>query len=301
MADRDLVIDRRDLAAVERELSSLCALAHRELGLRLAEAVSYAALGGGKRIRAAIVCEAYRCAGGRSDPSGLAAAVELLHTYSLVHDDLPCMDDDDTRRGRPTLHRAFDHDTALIAGVAMIPLAFLKLAHAGETLGLDSCTIGRLARELASAAGGGGMVGGQWLDLASEGRELSADALREIHAAKTGRLFEAAAAIGGLAAEAPDAVVAALREFGASLGLAYQIADDILDATGESQRLGKAAGRDAAHRKCTFPSVVGLPESLETVRNLAERAIQAVARADCISPGLERLVRYVIQRAVRDG
>lgn len=183
----------------------------------------------------------------------------------------------------------------------MIPLAFLKLAHAGETLGLDSCTIGRLARELASAAGGGGMVGGQWLDLASEGRELSADALREIHAAKTGRLFEAAAAIGGLAAEAPDAVVAALREFGASLGLAYQIADDILDATGESQRLGKAAGRDAAHRKCTFPSVVGLPESLETVRNLAERAIQAVARADCISPGLERLVRYVIQRAVRDG
>lgn len=285
---------------MERQLELLCRAAERDVGARLAAAIRYAALAPGKRVRAALLCEAYRCVGGRGDVSGLAAALEMLHTYSLVHDDLPCMDDDDLRRGRPTVHRAFGYDTAILAGAAMIALAFWQLRNAALTLGLGDQGIELLERELARAAGAGGMIGGQWRDLASEGTALSADELQELHAAKTGRLFEAAAVMGGVAGGARAAQLAALRSYGSSLGLAYQIADDLLDATGGTEGLGKVAGGDAARGKCTFPSLLGVTASRQVVQRLAAQAMEALAHEACLSPGLERLARYVVQRAGGD-
>lgn len=232
-------------------------------------------------------------------PAGLreiACAIELIHTYSLVHDDLPCMDDDDLRRGRPTTHRVFGEARAIVAGAALIPLAARAVRIGAGRLGLDGRGISALVLELLRAAGGGGMVGGQLLDLMAEGREVDVAALEAIHRRKTGALLAAPPRIGGIAAGAAQPVVTALGEYGRGLGLAFQIADDVLDVTASTTTLGKTAGRDRALAKATYPTLLGVDGARERAAGAAGAAIAALRSAGIHSAPLEALASYAADR-----
>jgi geranylgeranyl diphosphate synthase, type II len=259
-------------------------------------AIRYALDGEGKRLRATLVLAAYRAAGGRGDAAGLAAAVEVVHAYSLVHDDLPCMDDDDVRRGRPTVHRVFGVPAAIAAGVAMVPLAALCAHRAACSLRLPPHVAHGIVKELMIAAGAGGMIGGQMLDLEGEGLSLSLAQLERIHRAKTGALIAASARLGGMAAEAGDARIEALGRYGAAIGLAFQIADDVLDVTATSDQLGKTAGRDAALRKSTYPAHLGVEGAVARGRALVDEACAALREEELLTPELEHLARFTVAR-----
>jgi len=260
-------------ARVERVLDEVIPAEH-VVPARLHAAMRYATLGGGKRVRALLVYAAARwAAGDDADAPAIdaaAAAVELIHAYSLVHDDLPCMDDDDLRRGRPSTHVAFDEATALLAGDALQTLAFDVLATRGE----------RAAEQvalLAAASGSRGMAGGQAIDLESVGRKLAWPELEVMHAAKTGALLRASIVLGGAAVRRPgDAERAALDAFGVAIGLAFQVVDDILDVETDSATLGKTAGKDAANDKPTVVSVLGLDEARALARRLGADAHAAL-------------------------
>ena len=264
---------------------------------RLGEALAYALRSPGKRVRPALVLAAYRATGG-SDPAvgGIAAAVEIVHTYSLVHDDLPCMDDDALRRGRPTSHVAFDVPTATRVGYLLVPVAAEELARAGEEMGLDAATVGRLASELFEAGGIRGMVGGQWRDLEAEGRRLDLAGLQEVHGGKTGALIAASVVLGGIAAGAPPDRLEALRAFGTEIGLAFQVADDVLDATRTSEQLGKTAGKDAEVAKSTYVGLLGVSEAAEAARRHADRGVRALEVAGLADGALAPLARYIVDR-----
>jgi geranylgeranyl diphosphate synthase, type II len=262
----------------------------------VADAVSYSMLGEGKRLRAILLLSAYRAAGGRGDASPLAAAVEVVHAYSLVHDDLPCMDDDDMRRGRPTVHRAFGIPAATSAGLAMVPLAARAATDAARALGLDDARSGAIVRELMQASGAGGMIGGQLLDLEGEGAPLTLAALERVHRMKTGALIGASVRIGGLAARAGDVTLQAFGRYGAAVGLAFQIADDVLDVTSTTDELGKTAGRDAALRKSTYPALLGLDGARARAQKLSGEACAALREAGIHSAELEALARFVVDR-----
>lgn len=285
---RDQVDARLDAWAIR--------LARRVPG-RDGEALAYALRSPGKRVRAALVIAAYRSLGGHADGiAGVAAAVETVHAYSLVHDDLPCMDDDDLRRGRPTTHRAFDVPTATRAGLLLVPVAAEVLGEAAAELELGPRTLGRMAVALFEAGGVNGMVGGQWLDLEAEGRRLALAELRAVHRGKTGALIEASCALGAIAAGASEADVAVLSGFGADIGLAFQIADDVLDATGTSEVLGKTAGKDTAREKSTYVSLLGVAGARAEAAGLAERAVARLAAAGVESASLVPLARYIVDR-----
>ncbi len=260
-------------------------------------ALAYALQTPGKRVRAALVMASYRAVGGVSPAiAGVAAAVETVHTYSLVHDDLPCMDNDDLRRGRPTTHRAFDVPTATRAGFLLVPVAGLVLAQATRDLVLAPRVLGRMAVELFEAGGAEGMVGGQWLDLEAERRRLNIGELTTVHRGKTGALIRSACALGGIAAEAPEREIAGLAAFGEEIGLAFQVADDVLDATGTSAQLGKTAGRDAALAKSTFVALLGVDAARREAARLAERAVGHLRGAGVASRALESLAQYIVTR-----
>ena len=271
-------------------------IAERQGGV-LGQAVAYALRSPGKRIRAALALASYRWAGGTRDGiDGVLAALETVHAYSLVHDDLPCMDDDDLRRGRPTTHRAFDVEIATRAGFLLVPVAAEVLAEAAEDLGLPPAVLGQMAAELFRASGVEGMVGGQWLDLEAEGRALGLDELVQVHRGKTGALIRASCLLGGQAAAAPEATLSALGRYGERIGLAFQIADDMLDSTGTSETLGKTAGKDREASKATYASVLGL----EAARTEADRlAGEAVASLDggADTETLAGLARYIVNRS----
>jgi geranylgeranyl pyrophosphate synthase len=261
-------------------------------------ALAYALRSPGKRVRAALVLAAYRAAGGTSPAiGGVAAAVETIHTYSLVHDDLPCMDDDDLRRGRATTHRAFSVPVATRAGYLLVPVAAAVLTEAAAELGAGPDRLGRMAVELFQAGGVEGMVGGQWLDLEAEGRALELAELIAVHRGKTGALIRASCAVGGIAAGAPDRAVAALTRFGDDVGLAFQVADDVLDVTGTSDQLGKTAGRDEALAKSTYVSLLGVEGARREAEQLATRAIQALAEGGVASGALAPLAHYIVTRS----
>ncbi|MEA3246162.1 MAG: polyprenyl synthetase family protein [Gemmatimonadota bacterium] len=283
-------------AAVAEALAVLAERADERLDPRIAAAVRYALLGAGKRLRAVLLLAAYRACGGQRDASALAASVEAVHAYSLVHDDLPCMDDDDVRRGRPTVHRQHGVVAATAAGVAMVPLAARAAAEAAAALGLDAAARGEVVRTLMRAAGAGGMIGGQLLDLLAEGRALDVVALERVHRMKTGALIAAAVRIGGLAAGAPPRTMDALGTFGDAVGLAFQIADDVLDVTATTTQLGKTAGKDASHGKSTYPAALGLDEARARASALAEDACEALRAAGIAAPDLEYLARYAVAR-----
>lgn len=284
-------------ASTDERLERLALALERQLPGTLGAALAYALRTSGKRVRPALVLASYRAGGGRAPGiAGLAAAIEIVHTYSLVHDDLPCMDDDDQRRGRPTTHVAFDVPTATRVGLLLVPVAVEMLCQAAREIGLDTEAVGRLGAELLRASGIRGMVGGQWLDLAAEGERLDLARLQEVHCRKTGALIEAGCRIGALAAMAPAGVVAAVSAFGQDIGLAFQIADDLLDATGTTAQLGKTAGRDATLAKSTYVGVLGIELARAEAERLATRAVQRLRAGGVDSPALESLAGYIVQR-----
>lgn len=268
-----------------------------EVGGRDGDAIAYALLSPGKRVRAALVLEAYRACGGATRAiDGVAAAVETVHAYSLVHDDLPCMDDDDLRRGRLTTHREFDVPTATRVGFRLVPVAGRVLAHAARALDLDTAALGLMARTLFQAGGVEGMVGGQWRDLEAEQRELDLDELRAVHRGKTGALIRASCLLGGIAAGAGPAQLRAVADYGAEIGLAFQIADDVLDATETSDTLGKTAGKDAVLQKSTYVRHLGVEGARKEADGLSDRAIAHLVSGGVVSPALGSLARYIVER-----
>jgi geranylgeranyl pyrophosphate synthase len=225
-----------------------------------------------------------------------AAAIEMVHTYSLVHDDLPCMDNDDLRRGRPTTHRVFGTVPAMLAGFALIPLACRVLSEATSALGLPVEDRLRAVRELCRAAGAAGMVGGQVLDLEAEGRHPDADQLIQIHGMKTGALFRAALRIGGVLGGADTAAMNALDGYGAQLGLAFQVTDDVLDVTTDAAILGKTPGKDVDAGKVTFVSLYGVPGARAAAVEHAGAAAACLRNAGITSPLLEALAGFAVDR-----
>ncbi len=262
--------------------------------------IRYSLLGEGKRLRPTLVFAAHDALNGSclAGVAELAAAVEVVHAYSLVHDDLPCMDDDDLRRGRPTAHRAFDVARATRAGYDMVALAARVLARGLSTLKLPAERGRAIALELFRAAGAGGMIGGQALDLEAEAKTLPIAALEEVHRRKTGALIAASCVIGGLSAG--DGIargsIEALRSYGEAIGLAFQIADDVLDATATSDQLGKTAGKDAAHAKATFVTLLGVGAARAEAERLAARAVDHLRDAGLVSPTLVELAHYIVTR-----
>ncbi len=264
---------------------------------RLHEAMRYAALGGGKRVRACLVYAAGMALGAREELLDVpACAVELIHAYSLVHDDLPCMDDDDLRRGKPSCHRAYDQATALLVGDALQTLAFEILATepalaAGPTQRLE------MIATLARAAGAAGMAGGQAIDLASVGKKLTPEELQDMHARKTGALIHAAVRLGALTARSDDKNLhAALDAYGHAIGLAFQIADDVLDVEGETATLGKQPGVDQARGKPTYATLLGTEGAKAKVRALLDHALESLAPLGDNGAVLAALARYIVER-----
>jgi len=291
----DLLTEARTLT--DARLASRAARLRRSPGGQDGEALAYALGTAGKRVRPALVLASYRAAGGGdAGIAGIATAVEIVHTYSLVHDDLPCMDDDDQRRGRPTTHVQFDVPTATRAGFALVPVAVEELADGAAELGLDAERLGRMGRILLEASGIRGMVGGQWLDLEAEGRDLGLAELVEIHRRKTGALIEAACALGGLAAGDEESMLATLTAYGREIGLAFQIADDLLDATATTEELGKTAGRDATLAKATYVSVLGQDGARREALRHAQAARAALEAGGVRSETLLTLAGYIVER-----
>ena len=264
---------------------------------RLTEAMRYAALGPGKRLRPFFAIETARMFQVEERPVLRAAcAIECIHAYSLVHDDLPSMDDDDLRRGRPTVHRAYDEATAILVGDALQALAFQVLTD--EAMGRQG-PAARLAmiRVLAQATGTSGMAGGQAVDLAAVGQNLTVAAIENMHRRKTGALIEGSVLLGALAAGVTAGrQMEALRRFGAEIGLAFQIQDDILDVEGDSSLLGKTTGADAAHNKPTYPSTAGLGTARERARQLRDDAIAALQPLGTGGVALADLAHFVVSR-----
>ena len=246
-------------------------------------AMRYAVLDGGKRLRPLLVLAASEAVGGNPQAALRAAcAVELIHAYSLVHDDMPCMDNDVLRRGKPTVHVKFGEAQALLAGDALQALAFELLTPDDDAL--PAPMQARLCRMLAHAAGGQGMAGGQAIDLASVGLPLTFEQLHDMHRLKTGALLQASVLMGASCGAASAAVMNALRDYGAAVGLAFQVVDDILDVTADSATLGKTAGKDAAQDKPTFVSLLGLAASKEYAQQLLTSAVACLKTIDKLQP-----------------
>lgn len=242
-------------------------------GSRVSEAARYSLLGNGKRVRAVLclaVCDMMN--GNRDAAVSYAAGVEMLHCYSLIHDDLPCMDNDELRRGRPSCHKAFDEATALLAGDALLTAAFETLSCAPGTAQQNTAAV----RALSRAAGANGMVLGQEMDLIFEEKQANPQELQEVHRRKTGMLIHASAQLGAIAAQADSAQCAAIEEYAFRVGLVFQIIDDILDVTSTEQQLGKPIGSDADQKKTTFVTLYGIEASQKIARTLTEEACGAL-------------------------
>jgi farnesyl diphosphate synthase len=263
---------------------------------RLHEAMAYATLGGGKRVRGVLVHAAGEAVG--APPERLdapACAVEMIHAYSLVHDDMPCMDDDDLRRGKPTVHRAFDEATALLVGDALQTQAFLCLADDPQLSPAQRCA---MMQALAQASGSLGMAGGQAIDLAAVGQRLDLCALETMHRMKTGALIRASVRLGALATPDPDpASLAALDRFAENIGLAFQVQDDILDVEGDTEVLGKTQGADQALNKPTYPSLLGMDAAKQRARQLVHDALEALESFGPQATLLGDIAGYVVSRS----
>ncbi len=264
---------------------------------RLYQAMRYSVMNGGKRVRPLLVyaaCEALN--GDKADADGAACAVELIHAYSLVHDDLPAMDDDDLRRGQPTTHKAYDEACAILAGDGLQSLAFEAMAEA-ERNPQDAALRLRMFAVLARAAGPAGMVGGQAIDLGSVGLKLDRDALELMHRHKTGALIEASVQLGALASGHADADnLASLSQYARAIGLAFQVQDDILDVESDTATLGKHQGADIARDKPTYPALLGMDAAKAYALELRDQALHALRPFDTAAEPLRELARYIVER-----
>lgn len=264
------------------------------------DALAYSSLAGGKRIRAMLVYMAANACQADNAPTAAmtdtaAAAIELVHCYSLIHDDLPAMDDDDLRRGKPSCHVQFGEANAILAGDALQTLAFELLANEGD--GKAELRIG-LVRELSRASGANGMVGGQAIDLAVVNQNISYDELVNMHALKTGALIDAATHMGCLCAGGNSEQAKALRHYAQAIGLAFQVQDDILDIEGSSEQTGKPQGTDIAANKPTYPAIMGLSEAKAKAQSLCDEALEALTDFGANADPLRSLATYIIQRSV---
>ena len=262
---------------------------------RLVEAMRYATLGGGKRLRGFLVMEVAGLFGvARASAAQVAASVEMLHAYSLVHDDLPSMDDDDLRRGQPSTHRRFDEATAILAGDALQTRAFELLADPDTHS--DPLARCELVAALGLAAGARGMVGGQMIDMATEGEALDADEVTRLQALKTGRLIQYSAEAGAILGRAAPPLRAQIAAYGRDLGAAFQIADDVLDAVGTTAGIGKTAGKDQAAGKATVVALLGVERARARAAMLAEQAARHLQAFDARAGRLRALTEYVVSR-----
>jgi geranylgeranyl pyrophosphate synthase len=300
---RDYLRSRRD--EVEQALARLLPPVDGSLAA-IREAMRYSLLAGGKRLRPVLTLTAAetvapddREAAALAMPA--ACAIEMIHTYSLIHDDLPAMDNDSMRRGKPTLHVVYGEGTAILAGDGLLAEAFAVLARDPDDAGRPELTARKLEtiRRIAEAAGSRGMVGGQAIDLQAVGhgaQAFGADALMDMHARKTGALIRAATVAGALMAGAPAASVDAVDRYAAQLGLAFQIVDDVLDVEGEGRNLGKTAGKDAAAGKPTYPALFGLDASKRLAQEAADAAVGALADARLARSRLAEIAQWVVSR-----
>lgn len=264
------------------------------------EAMRYSVFAGGKRLRPILVIAGAEAAGGSAeDMLPAACAMELIHTYSLIHDDLPAMDDDDFRRGRPTSHKVFGEAIAILAGDALLTLAFRLLAENfadQQRVGKSPSRLREVLAEVAEAAGTFGMIGGQVVDIQSEGKSVSAETLEYIHTHKTAALIRASLRVGALLVGASAPVLEAISVAGSKLGLAFQIVDDILDVEGSLEQLGKTAGSDRRKKKVTYPEHFGLEASRLRAKSLVEGAKTALASLGAAATPLRQLADFILER-----
>jgi len=289
----------RDRAALVERALTICVPAPAGPAGRLFEAMRYSLLAGGKRLRPVLALAACEAVGGALDAAlSLACAIEMIHTYSLVHDDLPCMDDDDLRRGRPTNHKVFGEAIATLAGDGLLTDAFKVLAAAATSSRSSRAAQALLETiaELADAAGSAGMVGGQVIDLLGEGQTLALDELEHLHSKKTGALFVAAVCGGARLGGANAAQLASMREYAQALGLAFQVIDDLLDVESSSEAMGKRTNKDEARGKATYPALLGVERSRQLARDLVARADAALARFDDRADPLRMLAAFAVER-----
>lgn len=279
---------------IESELSRMFQAAG---SARIVKAMQYSLMAGGKRVRP-VLCLAAAAAVGGAEATALpaACALEMVHTYSLIHDDLPVMDDDRLRRGKPTCHIQFDEATAVMAGDGLLTLAFETLAKAGMASGDDNIKWMQVIQLMATAAGFRGMIEGQMQDMAAEGVHLTAAELETMHSLKTGALIQASLAIGALLGNGTDQQQHDLKLYGRKIGLAFQVADDLLNVNGNPDHMGKAVGTDQIRGKNTYPALLGLAASERLAENLIEQALQAVAFFDSKADPLRLIARYIIDR-----
>lgn len=279
---------------IEHELSRLLQTAG---STRIVKAMEYSLMAGGKRIRPMLCLSAAAAVGGEETAALPAAcALEMVHTYSLIHDDLPAMDNDRLRRGKPTCHIQFDEATAIMAGDGLLTLAFETLALAGMAGGNRCATWMRVIQITASAAGFAGMIEGQMQDMAAEGRHLTAAELETMHSLKTGALIEASLSVGALLGGGNEQQQLDLSVYGRKIGLAFQVADDLLNVSGNPDRMGKAVGTDQIRGKNTYPALLGSAASEQLAANLIEQALQAIAMFDSKADPLRAIAHYVIDR-----
>jgi geranylgeranyl diphosphate synthase type II len=284
---------RRD---VERELNRIFDL-RRGIPRTLLESMKYSVMAGGKRLRPLLVIASAEAVGGdRNAALPTAAAIEMIHTYTLIHDDLPAMDDDDLRRGLPTNHKKFGEATAILAGDGLLTLAFEVMAEppAGADAGVDARI--RVVQIVARAVGAVGTVGGQQLDVEHEGRDVDLETLEKIHRLKTGTMISAAVQSGALLGGAGEAELFALTIYGDKLGLAFQVFDDVLDVEGDAKTMGKNVGGDARKKKATYPALMGLEGSKKFGNGLVDGALEALSTLKGDAKHLKELALYVARR-----
>jgi geranylgeranyl pyrophosphate synthase len=283
-------------AKIEHRLDEICSRYLAGLPAPVADAVQYGLKSPGKRLRPLLLLFAYRAAGGRKDASMLACAPEVIHAYSLMHDDLPCMDDDDMRRGRPTVHKVYGSRTAILAGVAMIPLAARVVRDSARAMLLPDHTSKKVLHTLLESGGASGMIGGQLRDLTGEGLSLSLDEREAIHSSKTGALIVASLRMGALAAGSDASGVAALERYGRSVGLAFQIMDDVLDVTSTTTEMGKTTGRDAVLGKSSYPALLGVDGARQRAQSLIEDGLRSLAEHKLLTQELSQVANFMITR-----
>jgi geranylgeranyl diphosphate synthase, type II len=280
---------------IEKALAQ-CVPEGREPAARLAEAMRYSLLAGGKRLRPIVALAACEAVGGDLEAAmGLACAIEMIHTYSMIHDDLPCMDNDDLRRGKPTNHKVYGEAIATLAGDALLTDAFGLLARRTPAAVPRGALVETIA-ELATAAGSLGMVAGQTLDLMDEGLTVSAAELEDLHSLKTGALFVAAAVGGARLGGGSQVQLTALNAYARALGLAFQVIDDLLDVEGSTEQVGKRTHKDEDRGKATYPGLLGIGESRRLAKRLRHDAEQALASFDHRAEPLRRLANFVVER-----
>jgi geranylgeranyl diphosphate synthase type II len=261
------------------------------------EAMRYSLFAGGKRVRPILAIAAAEALGTKTaDLLPLAGTLELIHTYSLIHDDLPAMDDDDLRRGRPTCHKVYGEAIAILAGDGLLNLAFEVLSDPRRLKGIPANRLLGIIKEISTASGVFGMIGGQVVDIQSEGKEVDFPTLEYIHTHKTGALIRASIRVGALYAKAGKRQFTALTHYGELVGLAFQIADDILDITGTQDEIGKDVGSDLKKGKKTFPSFYGLEESRRRAVEVADKAVQSLKDFDRKADPLRELAKYIVNR-----